>query len=1544
MVVSRIDNLAQIAWSDGELNELALSNFDKHASSVIMRGATTIDIMPFGIGTRNVSLVEIAEEFPGLDFDELEEEDEGVEEEKEELVFQEEKEGDLFDEFLGLDVDMLEESAPANQQSDQVFEGFAEEFPGLDVEELGVEEEDRVVFQPAVFTDGREINYANVTRVGRFAHGISRLEFFRHMVSRMEPKFLEREGEYSHYQIAATFSHKVEDGSYGRGVVVNFGTTSAADGETRIVPHNVNVWPFDIHDPLSGVINPPLGTEIVMGDMIPFNSRRVGVDANFAEFLNKLFSTFEARIPAGSDSGRLLYEDTTLHMMNLFLYKLRRPNRVAGGENVHDISGKTSNTASFSQKSVFSPPVTAKNTCFWECVYYFLHVRYEHTDPPEGAWFTSHLVFIRDKLANRKDNGRASVKRMIHKHVDRLRDEYYRRRGREADDEMVPLECFVEILGDFNCDSVVVLNEDGDAVVGDVEMIENRRIVDGDFMAMWVEDHLHLILSYTGSLVVKKCRRCDVRFTSTSALKRHLESQVCMTCVCKAKGEGFGSEAEWSDHMARRSLICPKYRLMNADSTVSSGSGEEGRSVRFRNDQKRNYYQKKKHEQDEFERDHAPMRNSEECIYFDLESVVPMNAAGTARDQQAVQIPYATGWILRSEALRGEEVTIEYGEDCMERFVTYLDGMYEEIKKDEIDVWVRRASQAAMDDPVPRKSKGFKNYAMRLKDSWDNRVRGVENEDPNVSPGCLICNDFVDETHGYRVDGNKYTFSQCCLAMYARNAAEKNLEKNFNNNAPRISIWAHNGGKYDWVFMHRHLMESGRLDDLSTVRSNSKYYQLSYKDVFQFKDSLNFMQGSLDTLGRNFGVETLKGIFPYRLLTTMEDTEVIIRGEDAVRQTIPHEYLQVTEKVAGPMGLSRKRAMHEDEYREFFEERGWFYNVKSETIKYLADDVKVLFGVVEKFRSGWLNMPHSPQLFNYMTIGQMCHSYFLEHYLEKEKYPCLDIAEDRYIRKALYGGRTEVFRRVAPEGSRIHYVDVNSLYPYVMESRDLPCGDPVWHFRRDDGTQFEFTNSPFPIQTRVEDDAFFEKVACDLNGGDSHSIYGFVEVDVSCSLTTLYPILPEKRSLDGEKTFKNMFTNMSKKRMVYYTEELKRAVQNGCQVTKVWSYSEWQRGRVYGNLIRVLKEQKLLGEGKDINGCRIEGVAKNPSLRAAAKTAQNSLFGKTIQFVDSGVQLVHTRERLFKLVESPFSQVSIKPVFSSEYSDVVEVTTRYTIPRVQTRSCAAFGTAILAEARLVLYDYFEKVMDVGGEILYCDTDSIVFAGDQPLGDECMDDCEYGKMKVEIDPDTIKPGGFCAMSPKCYAFDLEGGDPYVRFKGVVMSENLNLPEERDGIDALLNEMECEEMIRELALPFKPDDVVSKGVSFEQMKGLINGGIKALLTKQMQFQKTTARTVSACEVVKVTQCHFDKRIVAMHGMTFPWNDFNMNMERIVSEEDVHSLSDYLGFIFFGELEQWMERYKDSEFFRSIVDSWRDSDNGNAILYNATSQSREFSVGCF
>ncbi|GER42509.1 DNA polymerase [Striga asiatica] len=50
--------------------------------------------------------------------------------------------------------------------------------------------------------------------------------------------------------------------------------------------------------------------------------------------------------------------------------------------------------------------------------------------------------------------------------------------------------------------------------------------------------------------------------------------------------------------------------------------------------------------------------------------------------------------------------------------------------------------------------------------------------------------------------------------------------------------------------------------------------------------------------------------------------------------------------------------------------------------------------------------------------------------------------EDSFIRRAYYGGHTDVYK---PYGENLYYYDVNSLYPYVMKEFPMPGGKPVWY-------------------------------------------------------------------------------------------------------------------------------------------------------------------------------------------------------------------------------------------------------------------------------------------------------------------------------------------------------------------------------------------------------------------------------------------------------------------------------------------------------------------
>jgi hypothetical protein len=903
------------------------------------------------------------------------------------------------------------------------------------------------------------------------------------------------------------------------------------------------------------------------------------------------------------------------------------------------------------------------------------------------------------------------------------------------------------------------------------------------------------------------------------------------------------------------------------------------------------------------ERDDSPIRNWLEALYVDLESVVPMNGLDVERTELSYQQAYACGWLKRSDALQGHEPTVAYGMDCLEVLFHMLDAWYDRLVVEETELWKQRCLADLVLDPFPSSTRGG-NYAHRLTLSWKRVHAEFE-----LCPVCAGPMD-ADEHASYKCD--------CAIQYWAKNVAEKNCAENINDNAPRVTIWAHNGGRYDWLFVHRYLMERNLLRFCRVVRGAGKYYEIAYRGVFIFRDSLNFMMGSLERLGKDFQVETLKGIFPYRYLQNCSFIYNVLSGEEELRRDLGPSFFEVNEKIDGPMGLTKKRALTEDEYREFMEARDWRYDVRAETELYLKDDIKCLFQVMESFRGGWMSMPYQPEMFKYCTIGQMCHTYFLTHFLAPRTYCTLDTMEDSFIREALYGGRTEVFRRIAPDGSLIHYVDVNSLYPYVMESCYLPSGEPTWHFLVSDERYATFRGSLFQIKVVGETD--FDSVLERLHRLDV-TLYGFLEVDVTCPADMMYPVLPER--MNG----KNMFTNRTKHRMVYYSEELKFAIARGCRVTRVYGWCEWTPQKVYAKCISVLKAEKMRGEGKDVNGCPIPGAVKNASLRAAAKTAQNALYGKSIQFINESVQIVDNCEDLFRLVRTPESDVTIQPIYRTGDLDVVEVTVKPHKPKVQRRSCSAVGTAILAEAWMVLYSYFEEVQKVGGTILYCDTDSIVFAGDTGLPDRCVSDAVYGKMKVEIPSEEIERGGFVALAPKCYAFKLVDKSPYVKCKGVNLASNVAVGAMTE-LDELLELMESEEVLENLVGREEAEDALS-GLSFDHLKMMVSGEKRKIVTKQMQFLKTRDRHIACIDTVKLLKDDFDKRWILSNGNTVPWSDVNSGIEETIVGEDVRRVSDFLQRASVEEIDFILGKCK-SEWMEALVGSWLESGEFSAEFY--------------
>ena len=983
-------------------------------------------------------------------------------------------------------------------------------------------------------------------------------------------------------------------------------------------------------------------------------------------------------------------------------------------------------------------------------------------------------------------------------------------------------------------------------------------------MIVLVAGHYCYVRSYTALCFIKTCYRCDAKFVAPENLRKHLISNICLTCPCKLSKNSFRrkrpppfeSEQEWAYHKADLSKYCPLQQKVDIRE-VEMKIGQE----RFVLPRPRSWLHRRADipNVDNFI---APWVEEPIVIYFDLESISPVNVGEVDRLNMDFQRPYAAGWITSQELKEGKPVHLAYGTDCIQEFISWLDNMHDVMFASCIEKVVAITYDSLEADPTPRRIGTHDNRAKKVKRAWGYWLENCRDY-LEMDAHCNQCHTIFQTAEEAEEHWKKFS---CSVPQYAEQWVSLEFSRNMGKMVPRVTIYAHNGGRYDWVLLWGDFMRRARGNQISAIRSRSKIFRLTYRHLFIFRDTALFMGGSLEALGKSFGVENLKGIFPYQLVSSENVVYEVIKGEEECRARIPATLFQLTESLPGPLGACSRRPYSEFEYMSAFEDKEWIFDVKKETLAYLTDDVLCLAQVWEKFRQGWLQLPHSPDPCEYDTIGQLSHTYFLKHYANRDAYMRMSSGEDDYIRQALYGGRTEVFTRYLETPEPVHYVDVNSLYPYVMETYDLPSGEPFWYLP-EGHEQLEKIRQAHTFNPKVvvSSESDLEMLKDAINRC-SDRVYGFVEVEVSCPQHLRLPVLPERRVGSGGTT-KNFFC-LRAKRGIYYSEELKYAVKRGYTITKVLSYCNFQKHAHYREVIRSLKSMKMRADCKDLEGKTIPGLKKNPAVRTASKLGQNSMFGKTIQNIQESSTIVHSQDELWELLEKEGVSSTVVPLMRMEATDIVEVVTKYPGGRTNKRSCSPIGTAILAHARMVLYDYFEAAEKVGGRVLYCDTDSIVFAGQRPLESCHMHPVLYGKMSDEIpkESDGIVPGGFVALSPKCYAFKLESGHPYVKCKGVSVGQNLD--DEETALQLLMELMESEDV--------SGGSSSQRGISYDKLRSLVTGAAEeevfSLITEQTQFVKTKDFNIAVVKMEKRIRDTFDKRKCLPGGDTRAWNDLD------------------------------------------------------------------------
>ena len=394
------------------------------------------------------------------------------------------------------------------------------------------------------------------------------------------------------------------------------------------------------------------------------------------------------------------------------------------------------------------------------------------------------------------------------------------------------------------------------------------------------------------------------------------------------------------------------------------------------------------------------------------------------------------------------------------------------------------------------------------------------------------------------------------------------------------------------------------------------------------------------------------------------------------------------------------------------------WNLRNELIRYLELDLKSLYQIITRFSQDIFST-EKIDVTKLPTISSIAFKIFRTNYLENSKLPIIKGNAHNEMRNAYYGGVVEVFKN---EGENLNLYDVTSLYPFAMLN-DMPTGDML------------FSTDP-----------------------NINNYFGivFVEVDTTAldPKYSNYPLLPHK--VDGR-----MYNLLGKWSGWYFSEEVKLAMSVGYSIKVLCGYKFDKTPNIFNSFINKFFEIKA-------------GLSPINMERVTAKMILNSLYGRLgmkpnqdiIEIVDSSKAL----EILSKFnVKEQYNLTDNLEFFRYENTPITGFLELYgkdeylnfmldcDAKNVSVNQSLPSAIATTAYARMYMFNVIYKLIDLGIEIYYMDTDSIVVNGILP--EELVGNA-LGQFKLEHE---INHAYF--ISPKLYCLETKDGKIIIKAKGI-----------------------------------------------------------------------------------------------------------------------------------------------------------------------------------
>ena len=390
-----------------------------------------------------------------------------------------------------------------------------------------------------------------------------------------------------------------------------------------------------------------------------------------------------------------------------------------------------------------------------------------------------------------------------------------------------------------------------------------------------------------------------------------------------------------------------------------------------------------------------------------------------------------------------------------------------------------------------------------------------------------------------------------------------------------------------------------------------------------------------------------------------------------------------------------------EQYYNFLKDNEVF-DLKNKTIEYCVNDVKLtlelLIKVLEIMDIKYINLfnkSYSLPSLSYKIFFKYWNSFKIKKNILKE--------EDRYIRNSYYGGRCEVFGN-CNDNDFTHYFDFSGMYGQCMKQK-FPVGEG------------SFKNSNLN----------YEKI-------------GFHCIKFESSME--YPILPH-HSENGKLLFANgIFVGC------YWYEEIKLFVKKGGKILDIYSSYEFEKEEyVFKDFIEEFSKIKEKGGVYKLFGKLII----NSLYGSMAMSEKN--YESVIYFTDKEAEKINECSDVLEYYKK--NDCHLFKIIKNKKSNLILNKKEIKWSNLYSNRNVIYASCISSKARIRLYQGFEEVLNSGGKLLYCDTDSIAASYNKIKLNE-----QYGEIKwSELWKESI------FIAPKLYGYKNENNEEIIKIKGI-----------------------------------------------------------------------------------------------------------------------------------------------------------------------------------